>query len=172
MRNFLSVCTLLFVGNVCFAGEVKQYIRDSPKSDDQLIVGLECNRNNNSLQLGFFDAYHLPEKRMDLWDTFSLKKNNADGDKVVKVLSVVRICNLGGHRYQIKITGAPANWNLNGECGSLTYATAKVWKNGKLIFDEAISECDDRHQLRSITFSPENDAPIKKQGSKLSDLDP
>jgi hypothetical protein len=170
--QFFSTCFLLIVGCASFADEVQQYKRSSSKSDDQFIVGLECNRHSNSLQLGFFYAYNLPEKRMDLWDTFFLKKNNENGDLVVKVLSVTRSCHLGGHGYKIKITGAPGNWNLNGDCGGVTYAAAKIWKNGKLIFDEALSTCSNEPPLRSITFFAGNDTPIKKQGRKLSDLDP
>jgi hypothetical protein len=107
---------------------------------------------------------------MDFWDTFDLKKNNVSGHSVEKVLSVVRRCNLGSHHYQIKITGAPGNWNLNGECGGVTYATAKIWKNGNLIFDEDISNCKDGHVLKAITFLPGIDTPIRKKGVNLSEL--
>jgi hypothetical protein len=170
MHYAIIVSLSLFIGSESFAGEVVQYNRESQKSDGTLIVGLECNKRNNILQLGFFDAYNVPKKNMDLWDTFDLKKNNASGDAVVRVLSVVRGCKLGGVRYRIKITGEPANWNLNGECGSLTFATAKVWRDERLIFDEAVSDCVSWPRLRTITFSPINEAPLKREGSSLSEL--
>jgi hypothetical protein len=170
MRKSSAAIALILVHCLCSAGEVRQYDRNSPKSDDRFIVGVECNKVSKQLQVGFFDAHNLPGKRMDLWDTFDLKKNNANGDAVEKVLSVERRCNLGSHRYQLRITGAPANWNLNGTCGSLTYAKAKVWKDGALIFNDDISSCQDARVLKLITFFPDTDRPARKHGENLSEL--
>lgn len=170
MRNFVAAIALLFVHLLCGAGEIRRYDKNGPKSDDQFIVGVECSKAGNYLQIGFFDAYNVPEKRMDLWDTFDLKKNNANGDGVEKALSVERRCSLGAHHYKLRITGAPANWNLNGACGSITYAKAKVWKDGALIFDEDISSCRDDRALKLMTFFPEADKPVCKKGVSLSEL--
>lgn len=170
MRYFLTAFSLVLVCKMCIAGELRQYDRNSPKHDDTRIVGIECNKKNNILQLGFFDAYNVPSKRMDLWDTFELKKNNSAGDAVEKVLSVVRHCRLGKYDYEIKITGVPGNWNLNGGCGGDTYPGAKIWKNGTLIFDENISDCKNVQVLTTITFSSKVDTPVRKKGATLSEL--
>jgi hypothetical protein len=170
MRHFLLAILPLLLSGVCNAAEVKPYDRHSPQSDDKYIVGMECNRHDNHLEIGFFDAYNVPAKRMDLWDTWDLKKNKQDKDVVDKVLSVTRGCDIGGQHYQVKITGEPGNWNLNGECGGVTYAKAKVWKNGALVFDDAISTCADGRTLKLIAFYPDRDQPVRKQGDSLSAL--
>jgi hypothetical protein len=172
MRRLQGIAgiALMLVHGPGMCGDIKPYQRGSPGSDDQLLVGVECNRSANVLRIGLFDAHHVPDQPMDMWDTFDLKKNNANGDAVAKVLSVERRCDVGRHRYRIRITGTPGNWSLNGQCGGLTYARAKVWKNGAVIFDEDLSSCKDGHALKLVTFSPDSDATVRKKGESLSDL--
>ena len=165
-----AVTALMLAHGAGMAGEIAQYQRGSPGSDDMLLVGVECNKSETLLRIGLSDVHHVPEQKMDLWDTFDLKKNNARGDAVAKVLSVRRRCDLGRAHYRIRITGAPGNWTLNGACGGLTYARAKVWKNGAAIFDDDLSGCGDDRTLKLLTFFPDSDVPVRKKGESLSEL--
>jgi hypothetical protein len=45
--------------------------------------------------------------------------------------------------YRIRLTGEPGNWNMNGECGAITFAKAAVWRDGKMIFNKSLSSCED-----------------------------
>ena len=170
MWRLRCFAALVLIHGASLSGEIRQYQRGSPGSDDQLLVGVECNKSRHYLRIGLFDAHAVPDRRMNLWDTFDLKKNDANGDAVAKVLSVERRCDLGRQHYRIRITGAPGNWALNGPCGALTYARAKVWKNGAVIFDDDLSSCKDDHMLKLLTFFPDGDVPVRKQGVSLSEL--
>ncbi|CAH0262437.1 hypothetical protein SRABI118_03258 [Massilia sp. Bi118] len=119
MRHVFALAALALACHPGRAAEPRQYDRQSPKSYDQFIVGIECNTREQHLEIGLFDSDNIPDKRMDLWDTWDLKKNKPGGDAVDKVLTVARGCTLGGHRYRIELTGQPANWNMNGPAGSL-----------------------------------------------------
>jgi hypothetical protein len=59
---------------------------------------------------------------------------------------------------------------LNGACGGLTYARARVWKNGAVIFDDDLSSCKDDHTLKLLTFFPDSGVLVRKQGVSLSEL--
>ncbi|MDR0775646.1 MAG: hypothetical protein LBE81_03285 [Azonexus sp.] len=139
MRPYLALVLILGFGNG-YAFKPPQYDRSFPRADDTRIVGIECNRNSNTLEVGYFTAYNLPTKTMDLWNTFDLKKNAPDGC-VESVYEVKRRCNLGKDRYLIIVRAVPGNWNLNGQCGGATYGGTKIFRNRVLLFDGDFEEC-------------------------------
>ena len=174
MRYIHLLIALALAQTICDAAEVRQYVRTSPKSDDTLIVGGACRQADNRLEIGLYTSYELPaDSKIELWDTFDLKKDNPDGESIAKLLHVERRCVLNRDRYRVRLTGEPGNWNMNGECGALTYAKATVWRNGKVIFDKPISTCEDyrtSHPLKLIMFQPPRDEAVVRSGGKLSDL--
>lgn len=97
---------------------------------------------------------------MDLWDTFDLKKNRTDSDYVEKIYTVARNCDIGNDHYLIKISAEPGKWNLNGECGGVTYARAKITKNKKVVFDQAFEDCRGEFVIHSVLFTNSSSAPI------------
>jgi hypothetical protein len=70
LHGFIAIAVLLVHGS-SMSGDIKQYQRGSPESDDQFLVGVECNKSENNLRIGLFDAHNVPEQRMDLSDTFA-----------------------------------------------------------------------------------------------------
>jgi hypothetical protein len=168
--------TLALAQRICDAAEVKRYVRTSVGADNTLIVGVACNHADNRVEIGLYTPGELPaDRRIDLWDTFDLIKDNPDGASIAKLLHVERRCVLKRDRYRIRLTGEPGNWNMNGECGAITYAKATVWLNGKPIFDKPIASCEDyrttgAHVLKLIIFQPSSDDPILRSGKRLSDL--
>lgn len=145
-----------------YAFEPLQYDRYGPRSDDMSIVGIECNKNSNTLEVGYFTAYNVPTKRMDLWNTFDLKKNKKDSDYVEAVYEVKRSCNLGKDQYLVKARAVPGNWNLNGRCGGETYGGAKIFKNRKLIFDADFQNCFDEEVITRVLVRPGTELEITK----------
>ena len=176
MRHIHSVIALALAQHPCVATEITEYDRRSSSGDDTLIVGVACDQARNRLDIGLYTPYELPAgEKIALWNTFDLKKDNPDGESIAKVHHVERRCVLGRHRYRIRLTGEPGNWNMNGECGAITYAKAAVWRDGKMIFNKSISSCEDYrtsygHLLKLIIFQPANDEPIMRSGKTLSDL--
>ncbi len=90
---------------------IPKYDRSGPKSDDQKIIGIDCNKKNKTLEVGYYTAYNLPDNAMDLWDTFSLKTNsnpdNNGNQHVLAVHDVVRECSLGNTHYIVTISAVP-----------------------------------------------------------------
>jgi len=145
---------LLSLSSLGVAFDTPQYDRSKGEPhDDRRIVGMECHKKNNTLEVGYFTDYNLPDKRMDLWDTFDLKKNRMDDDGreyVKSVHEVERKCTLGKDHYIVKIRPVPGNWNLNGRCGGATYGGAKILMNGVQIFDGNFEECESKEIVAKI----------------------
>lgn len=168
MRNVFKILPFFLVHSLCFGAEARQYDPRSMVSDDQLIVGVECDKSGKQIHIGLYPPAQVPKRKMDLWDTFDLKKNNADGTTVKAILSVTRSCYMGKQKYRIKISGAPGNWNMNGQCGALTYARAAVWRNGALIYDDNISGCEDLITPKLLIFRVGSDTPILRSGTDVT----
>jgi len=112
------------------------------------------------LEIGYFSAYNLPTKSMELWDTFDLKKNKKDSDYVESVYEIIRICDIGKDQYIVKIRPVPGNWNLNGRCGARTYGGASIMKNDVLIFDENFEECESEKIISKVRISTDQNDPV------------
>jgi hypothetical protein len=151
---------ILFSYNYAFAIEAPQFDRSQGLSDDLNVIGVECNKKANALEIGYFFSNNLPPQPMDLWDTFHLKKNKKDGDYVESVQEIVRTCSIGNDQYIVKIRAVPGNWNLNGECGARTYGGAKILKNGVLIFDANFEECRSKEIISKVRITTDQNAPV------------
>lgn len=160
-EKLILMAVLLSFSSFGFAFDAPQY--DRPKGephDDRRIVGMECHKKNNTLEVGYFTDYNLPNKRMDLWDTFDLKKNKKDSDYVESVHEIVRRCKIGNDHYVVKIRPVPGNWNLNRECGGATYAGAKIMRNGVVVFDEDFEECNSKEIISKVRISTNQKDPV------------
>jgi hypothetical protein len=156
----------ILVTNSCFAGAIPTYDFRKPLNDGMTLVGLECHKKNETLELGLFDASTPPIKRMDLWDTWDLVKIDPKIDQISAVRSVERSCVIRGARYLIRFTGLPGNFNIQGRCGAAVSAHAKVWKDGKLLFDQDFEQCGDEEGsgIRTVRFSRDSDQPLVETG--------
>jgi hypothetical protein len=162
----LIAAVLLFgFWNSCFAFDAPQYSSEWA-NDGTRIVGMECHKKKQTLELGYFTPNNIPDKRMDLWDTFDLKENTEDGGSVKTVHEVVRRCNIGTDRYVVKVRPVLGNWNLNGECGGNTAGGAKVFKNGVLVFDSNFEECGSEEVTVKVYFSSAIEKPEITKVSK------
>jgi hypothetical protein len=136
-----------------FTIDAPQYNRAQMKTDDTRIVGMECHKKKQTLEVAYFTAYNIPDKLMDLWDTFALKENSEDGMSVKAVHEVIRNCNIGADHYVVKFRPIPGNWNLNRECGGDTYGGAKILKNEVLVFDSDFEKCRSEEVITRVFFS-------------------
>jgi hypothetical protein len=143
-----------------FAADIPQYDRSRGASDDTNVIGIECNQKTRSLEIGYFTAYNLPSRKLDLWDTFDLKTNTKDGGHVESVHELTRECKIGEDQYTVKIRAVPGNWNLNGRCGGRTYGGATLLKNGVKIFDGNFQECESMEIVTKVVISAGRDVPL------------
>lgn len=143
-----------------FAADFPQYDRSRGPSDNTNVIGIECNQKTQSLEIGYFNAYNLPNRKLDLWDTFDLKTNTKDGGHVESVLELTRKCKIGKDQYMVKIRAVPGNWNLNGRCGGRTYGGATLLKNGIKIFDGHFQECGSTEIVTKVVISAGRNVPL------------
>jgi hypothetical protein len=143
--------------------DIPQYDRlKNEPHDDRRIVGMECHKKNNTLEVGYYTDYNLPKKLLDLWDTFDLKRNRTNGDQeyVESIYAIVRKCNLGNDHYIVKIRPVPGNWNLNGQCGGATYGGVEILKNGIQIYDGNFEECDSKEIVAKVKIFNDQTSPL------------
>ena len=158
-EKLILVAALLSFSGFGFAFDAPQYEKGEPH-DDRRIVGMECHKKNNTLEVGYFTDSNLPDKRMDLWDTFDLKKNKKDSDYVESIHEIVRKCKIGNDLYLVKFRPVPGNWNLNGECGGATYGGAKIMRNGVVIFDKDFEGCNSKEIISKVRISTDQKDPV------------
>lgn len=156
--RLLPVLCLYLAARVCGAGEIPQYDFRKPFRDGVIAVGMECHKKNRTFEIGLFYPNKPPSKRMDLWLTRDLVRYD-DTMMVAEVLELERRCTIGDDRYRVRFRGVPGATNGNWMCGAVVTAAAKVWKNGRLIFDEELDRCTGGNAIRTVRFSHVSDEP-------------
>jgi hypothetical protein len=153
---FAGLCVTLTANS--FA-EVPLYDYRQPVRDGVILVGMECNHNSQSLELGIFSAGTPPTKRMDLWKTTDLVSYDAKTYMVTGIQHVERNCTIGNAHYKVRFDGLPGAMNAMWMCGAVVTAKASVWKNGRLIYEQALSQCGVDDSIRLAKFVPASDSP-------------
>jgi hypothetical protein len=151
-----SACT---VAAGTSTAEVIEYDFRQPIRDGVILVGMECNRNSQSLEFGIFEGAYPPTKRMDLWNTSDLVTYDAQTNMVSSIRYVERRCNIGKDRYRLRFAGLPGAPNAMSICGAIITATASVWKNGKLIYEQRLLPCGVEGAIRLARFVSGGDIP-------------
>ncbi|MES2759660.1 MAG: hypothetical protein V4693_20000 [Pseudomonadota bacterium] len=143
----LLLC-LLLAASVCGAADVPLYDFRKPLRDGVILVGMECHTKNRTLEVALFDGNRPPDKRMDLWPTAELVRYDGETNMVSEILELERQCMLGDDRYVVRFRGLPGAANATWQCGAIVTASAKVWKNGRLLFDGVLDTCDGANKIR------------------------
>lgn len=139
--------------------EVTEYDFKQPIRDGIILVGMECNRNTQSLELGIFEGGYPPIKRMDLWKTSDLVTYDAKTNMVSGIQYVERRCTIGKDRYRVRFAGLPGAPNAMWQCGAIITAKASVWKNGRLIYEQPLLPCGVDGAVRLARFVSGTDIP-------------
>jgi hypothetical protein len=138
---------------------VPLYDYKQPVRDGVILVGMECNRNSQSLELGIFEAGIPPTKRMDLWKTSDLVSYDAKTYMVTAIRHVERNCTIGNTHYKVRFDGLPGAMNAMWMCGAVVTAKASVWKDGRLIYEQELARCGIDDSVRLARFVPGSDMP-------------
>jgi uncharacterized protein len=142
---------------------IPKYDRSGHKSDGQKIIGIDCNKKNKTLEVGYYTAYNLPDNAMDLWDTFSLKTNsnpdNNGNQHVLAVHDVVRECSLGNTHYIVTISAVPGSWSFTGPCGGVEFGRAVIVRNNAIVFDEPFESCNSENIVATVKVREEKAEP-------------
>lgn len=157
LGRLVPIFLLLCFWGSSFAREIPQY--NGGQSDDTRVVGMECHKKNRTLEIGYFTAYNIPFKLMDLWGTFDLKQKSEDGE-TVEYYEVVRRCNIGNDRFVVRLRAdGAAGWGDGVACGTLTGARARVYRNGVMILDVLFEECGAEEVITRAKFVSGSDKP-------------
>jgi len=143
------------------SAEVPLYDFNQPVRDGMILVGMECNHKKQSLEIGIFDSGNPPTKRMDLWKTSDLVTYDAKTSMVTSIRQLHRSCTIGNDRYQVRFDGLPGAMNAMWTCGAIVTAKAKVWKNGRLIYEKELSRCGADDSVRVARFDLGVDIPVQ-----------
>lgn len=142
---------------------IRQYNRSASKADDTRVIGIDCDEKIKTLEVGYFTAYNLPAKAMDLWDIFELKTNGKPDERgnqhVLAVHEVVRKCSLGNTHYVVTITAVPGSWGMTGQCGGSTFGRAIIVRNNVTVFDGIFEECLSKEIVARIKISEGQEKP-------------
>lgn len=156
MRPSITIATLFFCG-YCYAIDIPQYNRSGARNDDTRVIGIDCDQTTKILEVGYFTAYNLPDKKIELWDIFDLKTNSKPDERgdqhVLAVHEVVRKCSLGKTHYVVKISAVPGSWSMKGECGGSTFGRAIILRNNVTIFDGIFEGCGSREIVARIRIA-------------------
>ena len=153
---------------LCFARDIPQYDKTAMKTDDARVVGMECHKKNKTLEIGYFTAYNIPNKLMDLWDTYDLKKRSADGETPDEFYEVKRYCNLGNERYIVLFRAdGVSGWGYGGARGAITGARTRVYKNDVMVLDILFEENGKDEVITKVKFmSGDNKPEITKMSEE------
>jgi len=143
------------------SAELPLYDFNQPVRDGVILVGMECNHKKQSLEIGIYDSGNPPTKRMDLWKTSDLVIYDAKTSMVSSIRQLHRNCSIGNDHYQVRFDGLPGAMNAMSPCGAIVTAKAKVWKNGRLIYEQALSKCGADDSVRVARFDLGEDIPIQ-----------
>lgn len=155
----IGLVTLSFIAPETNAAEVAAYDFRQPLRDGVILVGMECNHKSKTLEIGIFDAGNPPAKRMDLWKTSDLVTYDTETYIVQDVRHLERTCLIDNTRYRVRFDGLPGAANAMWMCGAVVTATAHVWKNGRLIFQQDLARCGHEESVRGATFGLDSDVP-------------
>ena len=151
-----SAC--IFPSGFSIAG-VAMYDFKQPIRDGIILVGMECNRKSQSLEIGIFEGGYPPNKRMDLWKTSDLVTYDTETNMVSSIQHVQRNCIIGKDHYRIRFAGLPGATNAMWQCGAIITAKASVWKNDHLIFEQPLLPCGIDGAVRLAKFVSGTDIP-------------
>ncbi len=146
---FLLLASLARQGNA----EVPLFDVKQPQGVGGVLVGMECNAQTRTLELGITFPYNPRPKLKELWRTRDLVKFDPTTFMVEEILFVERQCKLGSDNYRIRLEGIPGAANAMWMCGADTGVNAKVWINDKLNYDEDLHRCEPRRYVTSATFT-------------------
>lgn len=155
----IGAVVLCFLASDVSSAEVAAYDFRQPLRDGMILVGMECNHKSKTLEIGIFDAGNPPAKRMDLWKTSDLVAYDTETYMVQDVRNLERTCLINDTHYRVRFEGLPGAANAMWICGAVVTATAHVWKNGRLIFEQDLSRCGHDESVRGAIFSPNSDVP-------------
>lgn len=139
---------------------VPQYDYRQPMADGVSLVGMDCQRKQRRLELGFFYPDKPPRRPMDLWKTSDLVKFDTTTWFLTDVYEVERHCVIGKDRYVVRFRGVPGASNAQWQCGGTSGAHATVFKNGRVVFDDEMAVCQDDSYIRKVEFKPGTDMPV------------
>jgi hypothetical protein len=102
---------------------------------------------------------------MDLWSISDLVKFNPSTYDLEKTERVERGCNIGGSRYKVRFEGVPGAHNAMWMCGAGTGVHATVWRNEKIVFDDALYKCNREDYIGAVRFKNGSVAPeVERHG--------
>lgn len=139
---------------------VPQYDYRQPMADGVALVGMDCQRKQRKLELGFFYPDQPPRRHMDLWRTADLVRFDPVTWFLTDVYEVERRCVLGKNKYIVRFRGVPGASNAQWQCGATSGAHATVWKNGRVVFDDEMAVCQEDSYIRKLVFSSGTDMPV------------
>lgn len=139
--------------------EVPLYDFRQPVRDGVILVGMECNHREKALEFGIFYAGDPPTKRMDLWKTSGLVSYDLATNMVEHIGQIERACTIGKDHYRVRFKGLPGALNAMWMCGAVVTATASVWNNGRLIYEQDLSRCGAEDGVRRARFVPGSNVP-------------
>ena len=157
--RILPFVFVILAAPLCGAADIPLYDFRKPTRDGVILVGMECHKKNGTLEVGLFHPNEPPAKRMDLWQTSDLVRYDRGSNMVTDVFEVERRCTLGNDHYVVRLGGLPGAPNAMWQCGAVVTAKAKVWKNGRLIFDKELDRCEGGNAIRVVRFSAGSDVP-------------
>lgn len=142
----------LLLGSSWCSAEVPTYDGRKPQRDGVILVGIECQHRNMTLEIALFFPKNPPTKRMDLWNIADLVKFDPSTYVLEKVETVKRQCEIGGDRYQIRFEGIPGANNAMWRCGAGTGVHVRVSRNDEVAFDEDMLKCGQDDYVGHVRF--------------------
>jgi hypothetical protein len=133
--------SLFLVAASTQAADIPLHDFRSPMRDGMSVVGIDCDRGAGALEVRLFHPGSPPSKAMDLWRTVSLVTLDKTSFNYTAQHHVERRCMLGRDRYRVRLTGVPGALNAQWQCGALVHVQTKVWKNGRMVFDQQFGDC-------------------------------
>lgn len=158
MRPILALLGLL-VALPCFAADPPPQDFKAALGPGATLVGLECDPAAGSLEIAYFDPSAPPTKPMALWKMSDMVTVDRDQWLVTDQHPLERTCSTRDDEFLVRFEPVPGNIHVMSLCGAVIFARAKVWKNGKLLFDEQFDSCNADVIIRSVRFERGADAP-------------
>lgn len=155
----IAVPILFALFSLSCSADVPLYDIKQPQHHGVVLVGMECNHKNLTLELGMFFPISPPQKRMDLWNTSDFVNFDSQTYMLEEVYVVEKRCNVADERYRIRFEGIPGANNAMWMCGASTGVHASVWRNEILVFDKDLYRCNQDGYIKKVAFKSRVDAP-------------
>jgi hypothetical protein len=159
----MRLTSLLFcsitICSAAMAREVPTVDYRASVKDGESLVGIECHKRNNTLEVVAINPGHSPGRRMDVWQASDLLVFDQKTSMLLKTLAVQRSCKLGDDTFSVRLEGVAGNSNAQAKCGAFATAHATVWRNGRKVYDADLAECWGEKNVASLRFVPGADAP-------------